>query len=149
MGKTSLLRHFSAEMDASTLLTARGEQDESLYPYAVFEQLLDALPAGAELLRLLRSRRGEDPLAIGAGFLEVLNELDRTGPVVVVVDDVHWAGTPSAQALCFALRRLRFDHVLAVLALRPLSGPGPHASGGARSPRASAIVLVWWRKTCS
>ena len=44
------------------------------------------------------------------------------GPVVLVVDDLHWADRPSVRALVFAVRRLVADQVLVVLATRDDAG---------------------------
>lgn len=43
---------------------------------------------------------------------------DAPAGLVIVVDDVQWADTPSIRALVFALRRLRAERVLAVLIRR-------------------------------
>ena len=54
----------------------------------------------------------------GTRMLELLEGGRRRRPVVVVVDDVHWADQPSLHALVFALRRLVADPVLVLVALR-------------------------------
>src|SRR6202012_2674738 len=56
----------------------------------------------------------------------------------IVVDDLQWANLPSAQALLFAVRRLRRDNVLVLLASRPHSlarlGEGWSRLLGERAP---------------
>jgi hypothetical protein len=43
-----------------------------------------------------------EPFLAGTGLLELLGELGVAGPVVLVVDDLHWADRPSVRALVFA-----------------------------------------------
>ena len=62
---------------------------------------------------------GDEVFAVGAALLAGLSALEERGPVVVVIDDLHWADAGSARALLFCLRRLRADPVLALLATRP------------------------------
>ncbi|NJP94725.1 AAA family ATPase [Nonomuraea sp. FMUSA5-5] len=86
-------------------------------PLAVGAALPDAPPFRAAL---------PDPLAVGAALLGVVTERQRSEPLCLVVDDVHWADEPTLRALTFCLRRLRVDRVLAVLMLRDaaaLAGP--------------------------
>ena len=56
-----------------------------------------------------------DPLAVGAELLRLLGQLDARGPLLVIVENVHWADTLQ---VTFALRRLRIDPVLAVFTAR-------------------------------
>ena len=59
-----------------------------------------------------------EPFLAGSRLLELLGELESAAPVVLVVDDLHWADQPSVRALVFALRRLVADQVLVLLAVR-------------------------------
>ncbi|MDH6612446.1 DNA-binding CsgD family transcriptional regulator/thioredoxin-like negative regulator of GroEL [Streptomyces sp. SAI-208] len=105
IGKTALVRRFVADTARGRVLTAAGEENEVDLPYGVLGQLLGR-PVHV------------DPLTAGAELLHFLSELQEAEPVVVVVDDAHWADAPSLHALTFALRRLREDHVLCLFALR-------------------------------
>jgi hypothetical protein len=60
-------------------------------------------------------------LAAGAVLLDRLGALQRSDPVVVVVDDLHWADQASLRALTFALRRLRVDRVLTLVLMRDVA----------------------------
>ncbi len=58
---------------------------------------------------LLRADAGERPpdrRAVATGFLSLISELTRDGPVVIAVDDVQWLDRSSARVLEFAARRL-------------------------------------------
>src|SRR6266542_3199733 len=71
--------------------------------------------------RVLRASGEEAEAGLAFGVLDQLGELQRTDPVVVVVDDLHWADRPSLRALTFALRRLRVDRVLTLLLAREVA----------------------------
>ena len=112
------------------MLSASGEETEQLLAYGVLDQLarsagIPGRPPGESgsapvPLNLEPGRAADqvdDPVTVGARFLEFLDRLDGPG-VVLAVDDAHWADRPSLQALIFALRRLAADRVLAIIAVR-------------------------------
>ncbi len=120
IGKTSLLHRFVDRLTGVRLLWSSGDEDESGLPYGVLHQLVGGLPSAASG-RFDWSdhlRPDADPLAVGAVLLAELGALQSSGPVVVVVDDAHWADDRSVQALIFVLRRLRSDQVLVLLSAR-------------------------------
>lgn len=121
IGKSALIRRFLAEVeDGGFVLRSDGAEEESALPYGVVGQLatrirqLDGLP-------LLAAGPPPDAgaLAVGTELLRVLGALQETSRVVVVIDDFQWVDLPSAQALAFAVRRLRLDQVLVLAAARP------------------------------
>jgi len=122
IGKTALLQHFLATAGAGSapvVLWSSGEEAETLLAYGVLEQLARAAgPAGEALLATVAQRPSPDPILAGIRLLEFIGEVEKPGPVVLVVDDLHWADQPSVRALVFALRRLLADQVLVVLAVR-------------------------------
>ena len=65
----------------------------------------------------------DDPLSVGADLVQALGEVSGDGPMVLVVDDVQDVDAPSLRALSFALRRLRADPVLTIVAARPVPLP--------------------------
>src|SRR4051812_11839295 len=116
IGKTALLRSFVEGCDAQVLWSS-GETFERAVPFAIADQLLRlARPgcAGASVMTIGAAHY----TSVGLTILEALGELQRTGPVVVVVDDAHWADPASLRALLFAFRRLVTDAVLLVLTAR-------------------------------
>jgi ATP/maltotriose-dependent transcriptional regulator MalT len=111
IGKTALLRRFCSLAAGSTVLWADGDEGERTIPYAVLHQLT----ASARVPPLASP---VDPLAAGAALLSFVGHIQERGPAVIVIDDGHWADLPSLSALGFALRRLRVDRVLALVAVR-------------------------------
>ncbi|MFD5703535.1 helix-turn-helix transcriptional regulator [Streptomyces lasiicapitis] len=124
IGKTALVRRFLDSVHGTCVLHASGEENESALPCGVLAQLVGQSPLPvpdtlAGLVRLPQSLHANlPPLAAGFGLLDLLSEVQSKGPVVLVVDDAHWADPESLNALTFALRRLRHDRVLAIVALR-------------------------------
>jgi hypothetical protein len=128
MGKSALLRRFLTAAAMPTVLSASGEETETELPFGVIAQLRAAAIAAsvhpAAGLRTARQVRwpapspADDRLEAGARLLDALGDLQASGPVAVVVDDLHWADTQSVQALLFATRRLAFDDVIVLVAYR-------------------------------
>ncbi|WHM40946.1 helix-turn-helix transcriptional regulator [Streptomyces sp. BPTC-684] len=128
IGKTSLARHFLSGAAAECcVLKASGEELEMELAYGVIAQFAAQLPDVPNALRELAlgmpDAAPQDPIGVGALFLDALGQIQSRAPVVLLIDDVHWADTPSLHALTFALRRLRMDRVLAVLLTRDASDP--------------------------
>lgn len=137
VGKTALLRRFVREAPGVPVVWASGDATESGLEFGVARQLFMALPlpsavaTGGDGQARLPSAvagggSGADGFSVGAALLAGVGALEMRGPVVVVVDDLHWIDAPSARALLFFLRRLRADPVLVLLATRPqmLAGLG-------------------------
>lgn len=130
IGKTSLIRRFLAGRARDCrMLTASGEELERDLAYGLITQLMGHLPgaAGAVLPEAADGAASgpavQDPVSVGAVFLDALGRFQDRKPVVLVIDDIHWADTPSLHALTFVLRRLRVDRVLTVLATRDSADP--------------------------
>jgi DNA-binding CsgD family transcriptional regulator len=114
IGKTALVRRFLRRAAPLGILEASGDEAETLLPYGVLDQLLVGLPGRNEVL----DGPMGDPLAVGARVLHVLGDVQPEGPLVIVVDDAHWADVSSLRALTFALRRLQVEQVLALIVAR-------------------------------
>ena len=61
---------------------------------------------------------GSDPRTLGVAVRSALDVLAAQAPVVLAIDDVQWLDPSSASALAFALRRLREQPILLLLARR-------------------------------
>ena len=111
MGKTALLDAFLARhAELCIVRSVRCAEFERTLAFGVAGLLLadDAAPARSSV-------------EVGRRLLALLGDLQQGGQgcVVVAVDDEQWMDAASAQALRFALRRLRADRVLVLLARRP------------------------------
>ncbi|MEU4998588.1 AAA family ATPase [Streptomyces sp. NPDC021622] len=129
IGKTALIRRFLDTAGDACVLQASGEENESALPCGVLAQFVGQSPIPlpdclGSLVRVPRSAPGTlPPLAAGFGLLDLLSELQDKGPVILVLDDAHWADSASLNALTFALRRLRVDKVLAIVTARDPAAP--------------------------
>jgi DNA-binding CsgD family transcriptional regulator len=123
IGKTRLLHRFAAEVPDLEVLWASGDEAEISLNDGVVEQLWAAVPAGVggDGPPLTVGAAAVGSFAAGAALLDALGALQQRGTVAVVVDDLQWADLPSARSLLFALRRLRQDNILVLLASRPHS----------------------------
>ena len=75
--------------------------------------------AGVSRAKLLagreRSLPAEEPVGIGFQVLEAIEDIEPKSPVLVVIDDAHWADLDSLRALLFVVRRLVGIRVLVIL----------------------------------
>ena len=121
VGKSSLLTAFCERLPGIEQLHASGEQLEGVLQFGVIDQLRRHLHArGGDDGPLLRVNvvQEPDPFMVGLNLLEAIGELEDSGPVLLTIDDAHWADSASLQAIAFAFRRLRADRVMLVLSLR-------------------------------
>jgi hypothetical protein len=106
MGKSAVLAAFVAGLRDVTLLTATGDEDETDLEFGVCNQLLGT------------TMPWRDPFSAGAEVLRLVSDQPDGAPVVLVLDDAHLADVMSLRAVTFALRRLRGDRVMALIAAR-------------------------------
>ncbi|WP_320783383.1 helix-turn-helix transcriptional regulator [Streptomyces sp. CRN 30] len=131
IGKTCLVRRFLTEADPGCrVLRAGGDEEETRLPYAVVTQLVagaaeEPAPVLGELGHCVGPGTAAvpDPVLVGSALLDLIGEAEGPLPAVLLVDDAHWADSPSLHALTFALRRLRVDRVLTVLVTRDAGDP--------------------------
>ena len=126
VGKTRLLTQLVEELPAGTTVLRGGCVDlgEVGLPYLPFVEavgdLVRQVPAAAEvpgLAPLLPSGSGREPerLQLFEGLVGALRLAGETAPVVLVLEDLHWADASSRELLRYLLTRLR-DERVAVLA---------------------------------
>src|SRR5437588_1386856 len=161
IGKTRLLAEFGdrVEADGGLVLGGRGAEQERDLPFWVFVDALDDYVGGLDPRRMrglddeVRAELGQvfpslsTFVAEGRSTLQVeryrmhravrslLEQLAATQPLVLVLDDFHWADYASAELVGALLRRPPAARVLTVLAARPRQMPTPVAAALERAHR--------------
>ena len=140
IGKTTLLRAACDRAPGLRILTARGLALESGFPYGVVRQLIEPVRTAAgpgEWEELLGGAAGlaarvfdsaeagtvEDdiPYATTHGLYWLAVNLAAARPLLIAVDDVHWADAPSLRWLSHLAARI--DGLPVALLLAARSGP--------------------------
>ncbi len=136
IGKTVLVRHALATLaDGARVLLATCDDLATARPLGPLRDLGDQL--GDELGARLRRGAAADDL-----FDLVLDELGRSRPTVLAVDDVQWADEATLDVLSFLVRRLDRLGVLVVLAHRSgLEPDHPLRAVLGRVPASAAVHL--------
>lgn len=141
IGKSRLLdaARATAEQEGLTVLRARGGELERDFAYGVIRQLLErtvrdasdeerqSLLAGAAgwaapALGLPEPGEGggaDTSFAVAHGLYWLISNVAAQNPLLVCVDDAHWADAPSLRALLYLSARLEGLQVLLLLAARP------------------------------
>jgi ATP/maltotriose-dependent transcriptional regulator MalT len=165
MGKTRLVQEFCERAYAEGARVLTGScvgLGESALPYAAVADALRAAPAEAylELTPALRRELAtlipeavpdDEPYEstqgrLFAAVLRLLEQLGRHEPVVLVLEDVHWADPSTRDMLRFLARGLRQTAVLLVLTHRTDEVPRDHPVRALlaelqRAPRAQSRTL--------
>jgi DNA-binding CsgD family transcriptional regulator len=120
IGKTALIDTLLAEVRA-TVVRVTGAEADSLRPWRVLEQVTARLPdpAHSDAARDGAFPARKDPQAspsfLGQGLTE---SLQAAGDLTLLIDDAQWADRVSMAALQYAVRRLRDDPILLIVAYR-------------------------------
>jgi DNA-binding CsgD family transcriptional regulator len=168
IGKTRLLRELEARAGARghLVLSGAASEFENDLPFSVFVDALDEYLAGLEPGRVgvledavqaelahvfpslsalaaghevaLQSERYRSHRAVRA----LLEQLAQTLPLVLVLDDFHWADSASVELLGALLRRQPAAAVLTAVALRPRQTPERLAITLERAHRAAAVSRI-------
>jgi len=138
IGKTTLWRQgiSAAGERGLQVLASRPVEAEIALPFAVLGDLLGEVSDAAlarlpdpqrealevALLRAGAKAGGLQRRAVALGVLGAIRVLAEDAPLVLAIDDVQWLDPPSADALAFAVRRLRDEPVGFLLARRAGTG---------------------------
>ncbi|GAA3228387.1 BTAD domain-containing putative transcriptional regulator [Actinocorallia longicatena] len=117
LGKTSVLGHAGALAPSRgfTVVTARGTELETDYPWGCADQLFRHQPqAGGP-----RPDDAGEYAIINALYWRV-SDLASHGPVLLVVDDLHWADPASVRFLAYLAARLDTLPVVLAIGTRPV-----------------------------
>ncbi len=131
VGKSALLGEASAGAKGRGMLvlTATGVQSEAQLPFAGLHQLLrpvlgqkDGLAAPQRDAMLaafgLTDAAAPDLFLTALAALDLLAESAARAPVLVVAEDAHWLDRSTCEVLAFVARRLEFEPILLVAAVR-------------------------------
>nr|BFE61221.1 hypothetical protein GCM10020063_057470 [Dactylosporangium thailandense] len=142
IGKSALLAETARVADRARMrvLSTTGVQSEAQIAFAGLYQLLR--PVLDQVDRLSEPQRGAvlaafgrgdaavaDLYLIALGTLSMLGEAAAQAPVLLVVEDAQWLDAASADVLVFVARRLEFEPVVLLAALRD-GFDGPFADSG-------------------
>ena len=138
VGKTALLRtcRTIAEARGLRVLSTAGASAETSFAFAGLQPLLlpvlagvDALPehlrsALLSALGLVEARVPSLP-AVGLAVLELLTTAAEEAQLCLLIDDVQWLDTSSAEVVGFILRRVFADPIVLIAAGRDKGWPPP------------------------
>jgi DNA-binding CsgD family transcriptional regulator len=139
IGKTSLLARACERAAGAGMAvrSARAAEFEGSYAWGVVRQLFepevragggpglagDAAALAAPALGLGPDRGGEDSFSVVHGLYWLAAGIAHRAPLLLAVDDLHWADQPSLRFIAHLARRLEGLAVLLVLTVRePRSG---------------------------
>ena len=168
IGKTRLLRELAgrAELRGHIVLWGSASELERELPFSVFVHALDEYVGGLDPILLHTLERDvQAELAhvlpslstLGDGYevalqheryrshravRALLEQLASTQPLVLVLDDFHWADPASVELLGALLRRPPAAPVLTALALRPRQAPERFAAALEQAHRAALLTRV-------
>ena len=167
IGKTRLLAELGARGDQQGLLVLSGSASEfeGELPFWVFVDALDEYVQGlepkrlnalgdetlAELAHVLPSISGVADAAPGpqddryrthAAVSQLLEALAATKPLVLLLDDLHWADTGSIELLASLLRRPPAAAVLLAMAMRPRQAPERLSGALDRARRDERVATI-------
>ncbi len=120
IGKTALIETLLAEVHAP-VVRVTGVEADSLRPWRVLEQVTTRLPdpahgdAAGDAAFPMRKDPQASPSFLGQGLTEALQ---AAGDMALLIDDAQWADRVSMAALQYAVRRLRDDPILLIVAYR-------------------------------
>jgi DNA-binding CsgD family transcriptional regulator len=160
IGKSALLAEAARLAAAAQIrvLTTTGVQSEAQIAFAGLYQLLR--PVLDHVERLPQPQRGAvlaafgrtdtavpDLYLIALATLSMLGEAAAQAPILLVVEDAHWLDRASADVLVFVARRLEFEPVVLLAALRDgfagsFEDSGLRELALARLDRASAELVI-------
>src|SRR4051794_4293071 len=150
-GKTALLRALKRDAAGARVLSATGAPLERDFAFGIVRQLFDAEVHGPDGGRLFKGAarlaepvfdltggEADDPAhATLYGLYWLAATLAAEQPLVLVVDDAHWADAPSLRFLDGLARRVEDLPLLLVIAARP--GERALLDGLAAAPAATLI----------
>ena len=127
VGKTTLLSWSVQQAGDLELSRSNVTNRQDPLPLSALRDLVE--PIEAEIERLLPEHRRTllgmlgressvaDSKGLGAAVVALFSLLAERSPLLVVIDDLHWADTTSLEAISFANRRLDHERALILAAV--------------------------------
>lgn len=122
IGKTRLLNELAARADALGVTVRRGVAEE-LEQGRPFGSLVDALGAPDAISLVAGHAGGDNRFFVQDAFVDHVERLAADGPVLVAIDDAHWADRATLATLWALARRHADLGLLLVVAFRPTPRP--------------------------
>lgn len=111
-GKTALTQRFAAQCGTTArVMIGACDAMSTPRPLAPIFDVARDLGSGVQALLRVPDQRSEL-------FIEILDALSGSTPVVLVIEDVHWADDATIDLLRFLGRRIERTHALAILTYR-------------------------------
>ena len=135
-GKTSLIKQLRADAAELRVLTAVGGELEREFAFGVVRQLFERVGDRPGAAALAAPAIGGEPVGDGSaeasfatlhGLYWLTATLAEEQPLLLVIDDAHWADAPSLRFVDFLARRVEELPVLIALGLRPREPGAEHA----------------------
>ena len=154
IGKTRLLEEFTAHANGVRVLAGGGIPLASGTPYAPMLGILQSLarlyPSAAGGLGLQDAPGRADPFGrtrLLAATADAVRAVAAEAPLMLVVEDLHWADASTRELVSFLARVIRTSPVLLVVTVRaeeldPARPVGVLIGELARMPHAERLVLV-------
>jgi DNA-binding CsgD family transcriptional regulator len=137
IGKTGLLDELISQANDFEVVRVNGVESEVQFGYAALHRIV--LPFMGRIGNLPSPQRDAlesvfgisaagppDRFLVGLAALALLGDIERTSPLLIVIDDAHWLDLDSVAALEFVGRRLVGDRMVVVCTMRDmLQNPPP------------------------
>lgn len=131
IGKTRLVDEVLSRAGAEGFATVRSEAEEleRTRPFAALAEAFGCRPSASDpslgrIGRLVTGQEQASEFQLVEEFVALAEELAAQRPLVVAVEDLHWADPSTLRALRSLGRRLRTSPMLLVLSFRPAPRAG-------------------------
>jgi len=108
-----------AAAEGHRVLSARGLELERQFTFGVLRQIYEPAGADGALIEEAAARSDADPLfAVSYGMYWLTADLADQSPVLIAVDDAHWADSASLRALVYLAERIEELSAVLLVAAR-------------------------------
>ena len=83
-----------------------------------------------------------DRFLVSLATLTLLSEVANEQPVLCVLDDAHWADTPSLEVIAFVARRIESESIALIASTRDSRGGGLGSAGMTAVESAESWVVL-------